>query len=55
MANRTLTISDEEIEMQSTEEIQFLRSIDRSTIETEDIESLFEDTDEEIQSEPRTL
>ena len=45
LANQTLEYTEEEIEMQSTEEIEFLRSIDRSTIEEEDLENLF-DTEE---------
>jgi len=42
LANQTLEYTEEEIEMQSTEEIDFLRSIDRTTIEEEDIEDMFD-------------
>ena len=45
LANKSLEISTEEIELQSTEEIQFLRGIDRSTIEETDFMNTFSDTE----------
>ena len=36
MANQTLELTEEEIEEQSTEEIQYLRNIDRSVLDESD-------------------